>query len=116
MSEVTKKDFQEFTSTILDALNALNDKIDRTESRIMTQIENGIGKQVQANGEKLDALTERVDRLETRMDSMEEHMGTMEERMVSVDQRLSVVESDVKDIKAKLDQHDAEIYTLKRIK
>lgn len=63
-------------------------KLERMENQIMMRIENGIGVQAQAQGEKLDALTDHV---------------------------ISLTE-DIQEIKSTLQQHDDEIITLKRIK
>ena len=133
MSEeyATKKDMQEFTATILDAMNTMFDTLSakieessqRTEDRIMARIEAGLGKQVQASTERIDVLCEQ-------MDALEGHMAHMTERVESIDLRLTAVEMDMKDVKRQLKtleegqqeikeavtRHDDEIITLRRVK
>ena len=93
---VTHEEFSELMQDLLSGISdmfdahekSMDQKLERMESQIMMRIENGVEKKVDLLGEKVDGL----------------------------EQRLISVENDVKEIKAKLDQHDAEIYTLKRIK
>ena len=93
---VTHKELSDLMQGLLSGISDMFDaqekkmdqKLERMESRIMARIENGVEKKVDLLGEKVDGL----------------------------EQRLISVEADVKDIKARLDLHDAEIYALKRIK
>ena len=76
-------------SDMFDARDkALDQKLERMENQILMRLENGIEKKADLLGEKVDGL--------------EKHLAS--------------VEADTKEIKARLDLHDAEIYTLKRIK
>ena len=111
MSEqVTKKDFQEFSSSILEAINSMytslsammSEKIDRSESSMKTYIENSVEKQAKLNGERINALTEKVE-------AMEEHLGKLT-------QDAEQVKMDIHSIRAVLEEHDAEIYTLRQAK
>ncbi len=114
---VTHEEFQEFMQGLLSGISEMMDeKIQRSEDRMMARIEGGIGAQVQANAEKLDALSGKVD-------AMEAHLGAMTEHMESIDLRLTAVESDMKDMKKsiakireKLEEHEDEIITLRRVK
>lgn len=81
MSEqATKQDLQELTNTILDAVNSMyaslckqmDEKIEQSENRIMAQIENGIEKQAQMNGEAISGILERLDRVESTLGEVKE--------------------------------------------
>ena len=111
MSEqVTKKDFQELTGTLLEAINSMyttlsvmmDEKNMQTENRIKAYIENGVEKRVTLMGEKLDALTEKVD-------AMEEHLGKLT-------QDTEQLKLDVRSIRATLEEHDNEIFMLRQAK
>ena len=101
--QVTKQEMAEFTNTILEAMNSMyqnlstmmDEKIERSETRIKAYIENGVEK-------KVDLLAERMDAMEQRQTAMEEHLGRLTE--------------DVQEIKMRLAVHDEEIYTLRRVK
>ena len=111
MSEqVTKKDFQELTGTLLEAINSMysslsnmiDEKTEQTENRIKAYIENGVEKQVTLMGERLDALTEKVD-------AMEVHLGKLT-------QDTEQLKLDVRSIRATLEEHDNEIFMLRQAK
>lgn len=100
---------EELKEVMKDVLTGIDEMFQRQENRILARIENGIGKQVQMNTERLDALT-------ARMDAMEGHMAAMTERMESMDMRLTSIEADVKEIKETVTRHDDELYILKKAK
>ena len=108
--QVTKQEMAEFTNTILEAMNSMyqnlstmmDEKIERSETRMKAYIENGVEKKVDLLAERMDALTEKVDTMEQRQTAMEEHLGRLTE--------------DVQEIKMRLAVHDEEIYTLRRVK
>ena len=111
MSEqVTKKDFSEFSSSILDAINSMytglsvmmSEKISHSENSMKTYIENGVEKQAILNGERIDALMEKVE-------AMEEHLGQLT-------QDTEQLKMDIHSIRTVLEEHDTEIYTLRQAK
>ena len=118
MSEqVTKKDFQELTGTLLEAINSMysslsnmiDEKTEQTENRIKAYIENGVEKRVTLMGESLDALTEKVGALTEKVDAMEEHLGKLT-------QDTEQLKLDVRSIRATLEEHDNEIFMLRQAK
>lgn len=111
MSEqVTKKDFQEFSSSILEAINSMytglsammSEKIERSENSMKAYIENSVEKQAKLNGERINALTEKVE-------AMEEHLGKLT-------QDAEQVKMDIHSIRAALEEHDNEIFMLSQAK
>ena len=111
MSEqVTKKDFNEFSSSILEAINSMytglstmmSEKIERSESSMKTHIENSVEKQAKLNGERIDALTEKVE-------AMEEHLGKLT-------QDTEQLKMDIHSIRTVLEERNNEIYTLRQAK
>ncbi|MBR6186173.1 MAG: hypothetical protein IKQ41_07905 [Clostridia bacterium] len=96
----TKKELQEHTSAIIEAMNSMFDTLsrkieesaDQTERRIRVYLEAVMQPQINAQGEKLDALYNKVD-------AMEGNIAHMTERIESIDIRLTAVESDVRELK-----------------
>ena len=111
MSEqITKKDFQDFTGTILEALNDMyanlstmvDEKISRSENSIKTAIENGVEKQAKLNGEGLGALTEKVE-------AIEEHLGKLT-------QEAEQLKLDILSIRSTLEEHNNDLFILRKAK
>lgn len=79
-SYVTHSELNELMQGILtgidDMFKAQNKRIDETlerhENKIMMRIENGIGKQVQANGEAISGIFELLDRVESVLDEVKQ--------------------------------------------
>ena len=115
--QVTKQEMAEFTNTILEAMNSMyqnlstmmDEKIERSETRIKAYIENGVEKRTNLLFEKVDALSDKVDALTEKVD-------TMEQRQTAMEEHLGKLTEDVQEIKMRLAVHDEEIFTLRRVK
>ena len=80
----------------------MDEKIGRSETGIKSCIENGAEKQAKLNGERIDALAENVA-------AMEEHL---EKLTLNAEQ----LKMDTKSIRATLEEHDNDLYTLRQAK
>ena len=80
---VTQSELQDFMQGLLSGISDMMDeKIHRSENRIMAYIEAGVEK-------KVDILSEQVVSLTSKVNIMENHMAHMTERMDSIDVRLA---------------------------
>lgn len=94
--------YQELGELMQGLLSGIDERLERMENQILTRIENGVGKQVQAQGELLQAQGELLRSVSEKQGVMERHVARLTE--------------DVQAIKDTLSRHDDEIITLRRIK